>query len=103
MTTGPTRIEQLEALAQTILLSIDQLRLRQEEFREDLQASQETWEAKFQASREEFDRRLNANAEQIAANAEQIAANTAGMSELRGLLADYWQSRTDVERRSPQP
>jgi GAF domain-containing protein len=87
MTTGPTRIEQLEALAQTILLSIDQLRLRQEEFREDLQASQEAWEAKFQASREEFDRRLNANA-------EQIAANTAGMIELRGLLADYLRSRT---------
>jgi predicted nucleic acid-binding Zn-ribbon protein len=84
MTTGPTRIEQLEALAQTILLSIDQLRLRQEEFREDLQAS-----------REEFDRRLNANA-------EQIAANTAGMIELRGLLADYLRSRTDVERRSQQ-
>lgn len=89
MTTGPTRIEQLEALAQTILLSIDQLRLRQEEFREDLQAS-----------REEFDRRLNANAEQIAANAEQIAANTAGMIELRGLLADYLRNRTDMERRS---
>jgi outer membrane murein-binding lipoprotein Lpp len=87
MTTGPTRIDRLEALAQTILLSIDQLRQRQEDFRQDLQAS---WE--------EFDRRLNANADQIAANAEQIAANRAGFEVLRGLLADYLRSRMDMDR-----
>ncbi|NJN58428.1 MAG: hypothetical protein HC879_13480 [Leptolyngbyaceae cyanobacterium SL_5_9] len=83
MTTGPTRIDQLEALAQTILLAIDQLRQRQETFQQDLQAS-----------RAEFDQRLNANA-------EQIAANTAGLVELRSILADYLRSRTDAERRNP--
>lgn len=89
MTTGPTRIDQLEALAQTILLAIDQLRQRQETFQQELQTS-----------RVEFDQRLNANADQIAANAEQIAANTAGLVELRGILADYLRSRTDAERRN---
>jgi hypothetical protein len=100
MTTGPTRIDQLEALAQTILLAIDQLRQRQE-------ASYQTFQQELQASRAEFDQRINANAEQIAAttershvNAEQIAANTAGLVELRSILADYLRSRTDVERRS---
>jgi methyl-accepting chemotaxis protein len=121
MTTGPTRIDQLEALAQTILLAIDHLRQRQE-------ASHQTFQQELQASRAEFDQRvstnaeqinalterINANAEQIAANAEQIAAttersnvnaeqiaaNTAGLVELRSILADYLRSRTDTERRS---
>ena len=114
MTTVPTRIDQLEALAQTILLSIYQLRQRQE-------ASHQTFQQELQASRTEFDQRVNANAEQIAANAEQIAANTeqlraatersnvnaeqiaantAGLVELRSILADYLRSRTDTERRS---
>jgi GAF domain-containing protein len=80
MPTNTSRIEHLEAFAQTILLAIDQLRQRQENFQQDLQSS-----------REEFDRRLNANA-------EQIAANTAGLVELRGILADYLRSRTTLER-----
>ncbi|MEB3230978.1 MAG: hypothetical protein VKJ64_08215 [Leptolyngbyaceae bacterium] len=91
MSVGPTRIDQLEALAQTILLAIDQLRQRQETFLQDLQTS-----------REQFDRQIRANAVQIAANAErsainaeQIAANTAGLLELRGILADYLRSRTE--------
>jgi uncharacterized protein (UPF0305 family) len=87
MPTNTSRIEHLEAFAQTILLAIDQLRQRQENFQQDLQSS-----------REEFDRRLNANAEQIAANAEQIAANTTGLVELRGILADYLRSRTTLGR-----
>jgi hypothetical protein len=98
MTTGSTRIQQLESLAQTILLAIDQLRQRQESF-------QESFQQDLQASRAEFDQRINANAEQIAAttkrsniNAEQIAANTAGLVELRSILADYLRSRTDTER-----
>ncbi|NJN58429.1 MAG: hypothetical protein HC879_13485 [Leptolyngbyaceae cyanobacterium SL_5_9] len=94
MTTGPTRIDQLEALAQTILLAIDQLRQRQE-------SAHQAFQQDLQASRAEFDQRLNANAQQIAANAEQIAANTAGLVELRGILADYLRSRTDAERRNP--
>ncbi|NJL35322.1 MAG: hypothetical protein HC899_00170 [Leptolyngbyaceae cyanobacterium SM1_4_3] len=93
MTTGSTRIDQLEALAQTILLAIDELRQRQE-------ASHQTFQQELQASRAEFDQRISANAEQIAANAEQIAANTAGLVELRSILADYLRSRTDAERRS---
>jgi Zn-dependent peptidase ImmA (M78 family) len=80
MPTNTSRIEHLEAFAQTILLAIDQLRQRQENFQQDLQSS-----------REEFDRRLNASA-------EQIAANTAGLVELRGILADYLRSRTTLER-----
>ncbi|MEB3212448.1 MAG: hypothetical protein VKL39_13905 [Leptolyngbyaceae bacterium] len=91
MTTGPTRMDRLEALAQTILLSIDQLRQRQEDSRQRQEDLREEWQASLQASREEFDRRLNANA-------EQIAANTAGLVELRGLLADYLRSRIDTEK-----
>jgi methyl-accepting chemotaxis protein len=112
MTTGSTRIEQLESLAQTILLAIDQLRQRQE-------ASHQAFQQELQASCTEFNQRISANAEQIAANfeqiaanaeqiraatersninAEQIAANTAGLVELRSILADYLRSRTDTER-----
>lgn len=93
MTTGSTRIDQLEALVQTILLAIDQLRQRQE-------ASHQTFQQELQASRAEFDQLISANAEQIAANAEQIAANTPGLVELRSILADYLRSCTDTERRS---
>jgi methyl-accepting chemotaxis protein len=39
---------------------------------------------------------IAANAEQIAANAEQIAANTAGLVELRSILADYLRGRSNL-------
>ncbi|NJN90437.1 MAG: hypothetical protein HC878_08715 [Leptolyngbyaceae cyanobacterium SL_5_14] len=114
MTTGPTRIDQLEALAQTILLAIDHLRQRQESshqiFQQELQTSRAEFDQRLNANAEQINaltERINANAEQIAAttersnvNAEQIAANTAGLVELRSILADYLRSRIDTERRS---
>lgn len=89
MTNGSTRIEQLEAFAQTILLAIDQLRQRQEASFREFQASRDAFEQQFEQQTAATDRK-------IAANAEQIAANTAGLIELRGILADYLRSRTDA-------
>ncbi len=38
---------------------------------------------------------IAANSQQIAANVEQVAANTAGLVELRGILADYLRARSN--------
>lgn len=41
---------------------------------------------------------IAATMEQTAANMEQIAANTAGLTELRSILADYLRGRSQFDR-----
>jgi len=73
MTPDPSsRIDRLEALAETTLLAIRELSNQQKATQQQLDQV-----AVQQAL----------NAEQIAANAEQIAANTVGMTQLRHQLA----------------
>jgi chromosome segregation ATPase len=82
-----SRIDQLEALAQTILLSIQALAQRDAA----LAQRQETTQDQLDQLKARFDdvaQQQNANAAQIAANSEQIALNAAGMVELRNLIAD---------------
>jgi hypothetical protein len=79
--TNESRLDRLEALAETTLLAIRELSHRQE-------ATQQ----QFEQIRDQFDdiRQQNQaiNAQQ-ALNAQQIAENTAGLVELRNLIADF--------------
>lgn len=77
-TIEPSRIDRLEALAETTLLAIRELSNRQETTQNHL---------------DQLSRRFEVVANQQSANAEQIAANTAGMVELRNLFADFLRSQ----------
>ena len=77
-TIEPSRIDRLEALAETTLLAIRELSNRQETTQNHL---------------DQLDHRFEVVADQQSANAEQIAANTAGMVELRNLFADFLRSQ----------
>lgn len=84
----PTRLDRLEALADTTLLAIRELSHRHNELsdRQDRTQSQLD-ELRQQAA--DSARRQEAIDRQIAANSEQIALNTAGLVELRNIVADF--------------
>lgn len=87
-TDSSSRLDRLEALAETVLLAIHELSNRQNRTQDQLD--------QLSVGLDQVKDRLNqvadqqaANAEQIAVNTEQIAANTAGLVELRHLMADF--------------
>ena len=84
-TSEPTRIDRLEALAETTLLAVRELSNRQNDF----QQQQETSQNQMQQLQQRFEDVAN----QQSANAEQIAANTAGLTELRNIVADFIRSQ----------
>jgi FtsZ-binding cell division protein ZapB len=84
-TSEPTRIDRLEALAETTLLAVRELSNRQNDF----QQQQETSQNQMQQLQQRFEDVAN----QQSANAEQIAANTAGVTELRNIVADFIRSQ----------
>jgi hypothetical protein len=112
-----TRIERLEVLAETILLSIQQLSVQQqthaqqsitntqaiariaqrqeaiEQTLDRVSQQQEANTAQIAANAEAIDRLT----ERQNANAEQIAINTAGLIEFRNLVADYIQARSQIQ------
>ncbi len=81
----------LPALVQTVFLAIQQLAQRQDRTQQQLDQFQQDMD-QFRQGMDQFCQQSNARQvaidRQIAANADQIAANTAGLVELRNLVAD---------------
>jgi predicted acetyltransferase len=101
-----SRLDRLEALAETILLATQQqqnLITANAEQSEEQQQQSEERQQQFEERQRQFGEGMEqlrqrfediaqqqeANAEQIAANSQQIASNTAGLIELRNILADF--------------
>ncbi len=92
----------LPALVQTVFLAIQQLAQRQDrtqqqldQFQQETKVRQEAIDRQIEANTvglsnlyAALDRQREATDRQFAANAEIIAANTAGLVELRNLVAD---------------
>ncbi|MBE9009223.1 hypothetical protein IQ250_03270 [Pseudanabaenaceae cyanobacterium LEGE 13415] len=81
-----SRIDALEALGQTTLLAIRELSSRQERLQQQQERTQEQLD--------QLQQTVNAVSHQQAANAEQIAANTAGLVELRNIVADFIRAQS---------
>lgn len=75
-----SRIERLEALAETTLLAIEGLAQRQNRTQEQLDQLRQTVE--------DLSRQQDANAHQIALNAESISELRASILDLRNIVAD---------------
>jgi response regulator of citrate/malate metabolism len=75
----PNRLDRLEALLETTVLAIRELSKRQD---------------RTQSQLDQVADRQEANDRQIALNSEQIASNTAGLIELRNLIADFVRNQS---------
>lgn len=75
---NPDRLDRIEATLETVVLAIRQLSERQNEFAERQEQTQRT---------------VDAIASQQAINADQIAQNTAGLVQLRNIVADLIRSQ----------
>jgi predicted nucleic acid-binding Zn-ribbon protein len=84
----PSRLDRLEALAETTLLAIRELSHRQDRTQQQIDGFQQQIDG-FQQQMEDLRRRLEDLSRQQALNAEQIAANTDGLVVLRNLIADF--------------
>lgn len=100
----PTRLDRLEALAETILLSIQALSQKQDRTQEQLDRTQghldqtqgrlDRTQAQIDRFAEQTDRKFEAIEEERKVLAEQTALNAAGMVELRNLIADFIRIQT---------
>lgn len=86
----PSRLDRLEALAETILLSIQSLSQKQDRTQEHLDRTQ----AQIDRFAAQTDRKFEAIEEERKVLAEQTALNAAGMVELRNLIADFIRVQT---------
>lgn len=84
----PSRLDRLEALAETTLLAVRELSHRQDRTQEQSDEFRQRMD-QFQQRMDDVGRRFEDISRQQALNAEQIAANTAGLVELRNLIADF--------------
>lgn len=90
MTTNPeTRLDRLEALAETTLLAIRELSNRQERTQQQLELFQGESRQQMAELRQQF----TDVAHQQAINAEQIAEMRSGIVELRNVVADMLRTR----------